>query len=53
MTAKIGIFFGSSTGCTERVANMIKNEIEATGLATCDVMVISAATQSCFPIMIS
>ena len=32
MTAKIGIFFGSSTGCTERVANMIKDEIEATGV---------------------
>ncbi len=49
MTAKIGIFFGSSTGCTERVANMIKNEIEATGLATCDVMVISPANAKLFP----
>ena len=36
MTAKIGIFFGSSTGCTERIANLIKSEIEETGLATVD-----------------
>ncbi len=49
MTAKIGIFFGSSTGCTERVANLIKDEIEATGTATCDVMVISAANAKLFP----
>jgi len=48
MTAKIGIFFGSSTGCTERVANMIKDEIEATGAATCEVMVISATNAKQF-----
>ena len=47
--AKIGIFFGSSTGCTERVANMIKDEIEATGAATCEIMVISAANAKQFP----
>ncbi|MBW7885871.1 MAG: flavodoxin [Caldilineaceae bacterium] len=48
MTAKIGIFFGSSTGCTERVALMIKEEIEATGVATCDVMVISVENAKLF-----
>jgi flavodoxin I len=48
MTAKIGIFFGSSTGCTERIANLIKGEIDATGLATCEVMVISVANAKSF-----
>ena len=48
MTAKIGIFFGSSTGCTERIANLIKAEIEATGSATCDVQVISASNLKSF-----
>ena len=48
MTAKIGIYFGSSTGCTERIANMIKEEIEATGAAKADVMVISPATMKLF-----
>lgn len=47
--AKIGIFFGSSTGCTDRVANLIKTEIEATGAATADVMVISVANAKLFP----
>jgi flavodoxin I len=47
--AKIGIFFGSSTGCTDRVAGLIKAEIEATGLATADVMVISVANAKLFP----
>jgi flavodoxin I len=47
--AKIGIFFGSSTGCTERVANTIKAEIEHTGLATADVHVISVANANLFP----
>ena len=49
MSAKIGIFFGSSTGCTERIANLIKEEIEATGAATCEVMVISAANAKLCP----
>ncbi len=48
MTAKIGIFFGSSTGCTERIANMIKGEIEAIGVATCEVAVISVASAKTF-----
>ncbi len=47
--AKIGIFFGSSTGCTDRVANLIKAEIDATGVATSDVMVISVANAKLFP----
>lgn len=47
--AKIGIFFGSSTGCTERVSHLIKNEIDATGLATADVNVISVANAKLFP----
>ena len=41
MAEKIGIYFGSSTGATERIANMLKNDIEATGVATCDVQVVS------------
>ncbi len=48
MTAKIGIFFGSSTGCTERIANLIKGEIEATGVAACEVAVISVASAKTF-----
>lgn len=47
--AKIGIFFGSSTGCTDRVANLIKAEIDAIGVATSDVMVISVANAKLFP----
>lgn len=43
MAEKIGIFFGSSTGATERIANMLKTEIEAASSATCDVQVVSAA----------
>ncbi len=42
MAEKIGIYFGSSTGATERIANMLKKEIDATGLATCDVQVVSS-----------
>ena len=34
MAEKIGIYFGSSTGATERIANMLKNDIEATGRMT-------------------
>jgi flavodoxin I len=49
MTAKIGIFFGSSTGCTERIAYLIKAEIEATGTAEADVQVISIANLKSFP----
>jgi flavodoxin I len=48
MTAKIGIFFGSSTGCTERIANLIKSEVEATGLASVEVIVISVASAKTF-----
>ncbi|MBK8048371.1 MAG: flavodoxin [Anaerolineales bacterium] len=48
MTAKIGIYFGSSTGCTERIASLLKAEIEATGAATCEVMVISVANAKTF-----
>lgn len=49
MTAKIGIFFGSSTGCTERIAHLIKQEIDRTGVATVEVMVISGASAKSFP----
>ncbi len=49
MTAKIGIYFGSSTGCTERIALLIKSEIETTGLATAEVTVISPANAKTFP----
>ena len=42
MAEKIGIYFGSSTGATERIANMIANDITATGVATCDVQVVSS-----------
>jgi flavodoxin I len=48
MTAKIGIFFGSSTGCTERIANLIKSEIETTGLASAEITVISVASAKTF-----
>jgi flavodoxin I len=41
MPEKIGLYFGSSTGATERVALMIKSEIEATGLAEVDVQVVA------------
>ncbi len=46
--AKIGIFFGSSTGCTDRVSHLIKAEIDATGVATTDVIVISVASAKLF-----
>lgn len=49
MTAKIGVYFGSSTGCTERIAYLIKAEIEATGAAVADVQVISIANLKSFP----
>jgi len=41
MTAKIGIFFGSSTGATERAATLIKNEIDAYAIADVEVHVVS------------
>ena len=41
MAEKIGIYFGSSTGATERVALMIKNEIDSYGIADVDVQVVS------------
>jgi len=49
MTANIGIFFGSSTGCTERIANLLKSEIEATGMATAEVIVMSIASAKLLP----
>jgi flavodoxin I len=41
MADKIGIYFGSSTGATERVAGLIKEEIDAYGIADVDVHVVS------------
>lgn len=41
MAEKIGIYFGSSTGATERVAHMIKGEIDSYGVADTDVHVVS------------
>ena len=46
--AKIGIFFGSSTGATERVANLIKGEIDGSGAATAEISVISPANSKSF-----
>ncbi len=46
--AKIGIFFGSSTGATERVANLIKGEIDGSGAATAEISVISPASSKSF-----
>ena len=42
MAEKIGIYFGSSTGATERAASMIKDEIESYGVAEVDVAVVAA-----------
>lgn len=44
MAEKIGLFFGSSTGATERVAHIIKGLIEDTGLAEVDVLVVSGGS---------
>jgi flavodoxin I len=41
MAEKIGIYFGSSTGATERVANIVKSEIDSYGVADVDVQVVS------------
>lgn len=46
MAEKIGIYFGSSTGATERVANMIKSEIDSYGVADVDVQVVSTGNLS-------
>ncbi len=42
MAPKIGLFFGSSTGCGEGVANLFKQIVEGTGKAEVDVQVVSA-----------
>ena len=44
MAAKIGLFFGSSTGCGEGVANQIKEIVEGLGVAEVDIAVVSAAS---------
>ncbi|MGL4649415.1 MAG: flavodoxin [Caldilineaceae bacterium] len=44
MAAKIGLYFGSSTGATERVATLIKEEIAGYGVADVDVTVVSMGT---------
>ncbi len=41
MAAKIGLYFGSSTGATERVAILIKEEIAGYEVADVDVSVVS------------
>lgn len=43
MAAKIGIYFGSSTGATERAAILIKEEIAGYGVGDVDVNVVSMA----------
>lgn len=40
--AKIGLFYGSSTGAGENAANIIKNEIESSGLAEVEMTIVSA-----------
>ena len=42
MAPKIGLFFGSSTGCGEGVANQIKQIMEGAGKAEVDILVVSA-----------
>lgn len=42
MAPKIGLFFGSSTGCGEGVANQIKQIVEQTGVAEVEIAVVSA-----------
>jgi flavodoxin I len=39
---KIGLFYGSSTGAGETAANYIKDEIEASGVATVEMAIVSA-----------
>ena len=39
---KIGLFYGSSTGAGETAANIIKSEIEASGLAEVEMFIVSA-----------
>ena len=46
MAEKIGIYFGSSTGATERVANIVKSEIDSYGVADVDVQVVSMGNLS-------
>jgi len=41
MAEKIGLFYGSSTGAGEQVAYHIKEEIEASGLATVELAIVS------------
>ena len=41
MAEKIGLYFGSSTGATERVSHMIKAEIDGYGVAEVDVHVVA------------
>ena len=42
MADKIGIYFGSSTGATERIAGLIKHEFEGAGFADVDIQVVSS-----------
>ena len=42
MAEKIGLFYGSSTGAGENAANIIKEEIERTGVATVELAIVSA-----------
>jgi flavodoxin I len=44
MAATIGLYFGSSTGATERVSYIIKEVIEATGLATVSINVVAVGS---------
>ena len=44
MAEKVGLFYGSSTGAGEQVAYRIKSTIEATGLATVDLHIVSGDT---------
>ena len=48
MAPKIGLFFGSSTGCGEGVANQIKTIIDGTGVAEVDIAVVSADSVKIF-----
>ena len=48
MAPKIGLFFGSSTGCGEGVANQIKTIVEATGVAEVEIAVVSADSVKVF-----
>ena len=44
MAEKIGLFYGSSTGAGEQVANYIKEEIESAGVAEVDMAIVSEDT---------